>query len=249
MIGEAAGGLKRTKKESIKLIGEIADEKIEISKTGEKEYQLKMHLSTLESGISIGVFFYVQDHTNLYDTHFTSKLVATGKDSWSEERELTSKLSKEEVSFRTKNVALDQPKYLRSEIEVKDGKVVEYPLVIRLNGKEQSILYYFTLKLSEGAVVASLLYSKVQIEDEVWVRRRIFGTDDGQDKNLRIETLTTARKDCVICFTQKIDIVIMGCKHLAICSKCANTIKENKKNRECPVCRMKIDRFVRIVAN
>lgn len=48
---------------------------------------------------------------------------------------------------------------------------------------------------------------------------------------------------CVICCENDKDCVYMPCKHNAACIKCSKNLKE------CPICRLKIDDFIRIYKN
>ena len=45
---------------------------------------------------------------------------------------------------------------------------------------------------------------------------------------------------CVICCEQEKDCVYMPCKHNTACIKCSKNLKE------CPICRTKIEDYVRI---
>ena len=48
---------------------------------------------------------------------------------------------------------------------------------------------------------------------------------------------------CIICYDNDKDCVYMPCKHNAACIRCSKNLKE------CPICRFKIDDFVRIYKN
>jgi hypothetical protein len=49
-------------------------------------------------------------------------------------------------------------------------------------------------------------------------------------------------KDCIVCCDKPHDVVIAPCGNFALCSDCANTIKNNRGN--CPMCRGNIEHIV-----
>lgn len=53
-------------------------------------------------------------------------------------------------------------------------------------------------------------------------------------------------KDCVVCFSEKIDTIIMPCRHMCLCITCANALQKSAKPqaKKCPICRKsKISKF------
>ena len=46
-------------------------------------------------------------------------------------------------------------------------------------------------------------------------------------------------KECVICFSEKIDTIIMPCRHMCLCISCTISLQKSGKpqNRKCPICR------------
>lgn len=118
--------------------------------------------------------------------------------------------------------------------------------------EEKQILYsYFTLIYPTGdgtEIVAKCLFQKIETGLDTYVIKNIFGKEDQVSCNV-----DNLNDDCVICFAEKVDVVILPCRHLSIGFNCASTIRESKKNRECPVCRMskiglisEIEKFIRI---
>jgi hypothetical protein len=43
--------------------------------------------------------------------------------------------------------------------------------------------------------------------------------------------------ECVICLTNKKNILLLPCKHLCLCSECANNQEPSQRIAECPLCR------------
>lgn len=46
-------------------------------------------------------------------------------------------------------------------------------------------------------------------------------------------------KECVVCFSEKIDTVIMSCRHMCLCIGCAQALQNSSQPqaRKCPICR------------
>lgn len=117
--------------------------------------------------------------------------------------------------------------------------------------QEGQVVYsHFTLNNSTGSEIqGKLLFQKVEIGEESWIVKNMYGTED-------TIVAKASQGDCTICFAEKADVVALPCRHLAIGLECANKIRNNKeaKNaRDCPVCRMsrlllplEIEKFIRL---
>ena len=69
----------------------------------------------------------------------------------------------------------------------------------------------------------------------------------GSDEKTNVKFEDAAAKDCIICFDERIDVLVIPCRHLCLGLNCAKLIRnQTKKNKECPVCRTKIEKFIRI---
>ena len=52
---------------------------------------------------------------------------------------------------------------------------------------------------------------------------------------------------CKICFTEKINAVILPCGHFALCIDCAkNLLRRNPRNTKCPICRNAVTNITQI---
>ena len=75
--------------------------------------------------------------------------------------------------------------------------------------------------------------------DEIYTQRRDSLTDTPEDKN------------CVVCFNELSDTVVMPCRHLCICQKCCNRIRLMHETSDtinkCPLCRQQAEAFIHIV--
>lgn len=44
--------------------------------------------------------------------------------------------------------------------------------------------------------------------------------------------------DCIICMSEKIDVIVLPCNHMCICYNCC--VDFRAKNKKCPICRARI---------
>lgn len=164
--------------------------------------------------------------------------------------------------FPKLRLALTDEKFFTKEfvLDAEQNGLV-YPLILRIvnpgyqetekkGDVEGQIIYsHFTLvKNSDSEIVGKPLFQKVEMGEETWIMKNLYGTED-------TIVVKASQGDCTICFSEKADIVAMPCRHLAIGIECANKIRNNKeaKNaRDCPVCRMsrylssEIEKFIRL---
>ena len=42
-------------------------------------------------------------------------------------------------------------------------------------------------------------------------------------------------KECAICLTNRVDTIVLPCKHMCSCSSCCEDLR--KRARKCPICR------------
>lgn len=77
-----------------------------------------------------------------------------------------------------------------------------------------------------------LLKRKVELGLESWVLNNIYGTEEKVSVNVK-----ALENDCIICFAEKVDVVVMPCRHLCIGIDCAQAIRQKPKSRICPICR------------
>jgi len=56
------------------------------------------------------------------------------------------------------------------------------------------------------------------------------------------------RQDCIVCQTEPRDTAVLPCRHLCLCSRCADYIRTRTQyhSYKCPICREKIGRMMRI---
>lgn len=61
-----------------------------------------------------------------------------------------------------------------------------------------------------------------------------------------VEVLGEARNLCKVCIEKELDTLILPCKHLCVCSECANLLYKQPGGKKCPICRAKISETVKI---
>jgi len=68
----------------------------------------------------------------------------------------------------------------------------------------------------------------------------IFGTGLSSS----ITSLASCTKECVICMCEPRDTIVVPCRHMCLCARCASTMLE--QNHRCPLCRHKVLSYVQI---
>lgn len=58
------------------------------------------------------------------------------------------------------------------------------------------------------------------------------------------EDETESMRDCIICYNEPCDTVVMPCRHLCICHHCMGSVLERLSS--CPICRERISSVVQI---
>ena len=154
------------------------------------------------------------------------------------------------MKFRTENpFSINKSNENRYQKKADDN----FPIIIRLvknnfsNEKEKSgtkedskVLHYYFLSIKKDEEVYKLHLDLQNLEknNESFEIEQIYGIDNsgfGQ-AHARVEDQD---KECIICFTDKIDTIILPCRHMSICLECAQSLQNHKKehSRKCPVCR------------
>jgi hypothetical protein len=127
-----------------------------------------------------------------------------------------------------------------------------YPLIIRMEKvntdktaeREVSYTYFYLEKDKDGVVFTKKMRQKIEVGNSSWELMPIYGSDEKTHISAKIEDTT---KDCIICFDERVDVLVIPCRHLCLGLECAKLIRnQQKKNKECPVCRTKIEKFIRI---
>jgi hypothetical protein len=121
-----------------------------------------------------------------------------------------------------------------------------YPLIIKMETKtnrpdvQKKILYtYFGFKLTGGKYEAKFLKQKFEVNHNTFILDDIYGIANSE---LSIEG-NQELKDCTICLTNKIDTIVIPCKHMCICIECAKDLRD-RNNQKCPMCRNVVENYL-----
>ena len=125
-------------------------------------------------------------------------------------------------------------------------KTKVYPMVIALwhegegerEDNEQAQITYFDVKNGEAIPIKQTLFTNNELyklddiygmeEEEALTGVAVDGVADDDEANV-----------CVICITDEKDTTIMPCRHMCLCSACANDLRKN--TNKCPICRTEIE--------
>ena len=67
-----------------------------------------------------------------------------------------------------------------------------------------------------------------------------------ENKRVKLESETLAQAlECVICLSARRDMVLLPCRHLAVCGSCCGQLRR----QECPICRAPIEGTLSIIAS
>lgn len=130
-----------------------------------------------------------------------------------------------------------------------------FPLLIVLNSEVSaserngiSFLFY-PVRKSEFSqnIVISEEYTK--IKDKIFLMSDVFGVSSefGYGDNISVSqknSRDSENKSCIICFTKKIDCLLIPCRHLSLCFKCSKSLQMT--TNKCPICRDTIREIVKI---
>ena len=110
--------------------------------------------------------------------------------------------------------------------------------------RQVSYTYFYLDKGKDGVVETRKMRQKVEVGNSSWELMPIYGKDENVHIHAKIEDMD---KDCIICFDERVDVLVIPCRHLCLGLECAQLIRnQQKKNKECPICRTKIEKFIRI---
>lgn len=127
-----------------------------------------------------------------------------------------------------------------------------YPLLIRMEKvntdpneeRQVSYTYFYLNKEKDDVISARKMRQKVEVGNASWELMPIYGSDEKTHIHAKVDDMN---KDCIICFDERVDVLVIPCRHLCLGLACAQLIRnQTKKNKECPVCRTKIEKFIRI---
>jgi len=151
--------------------------------------------------------------------------------------------SKDEV-FPALASVLDSKMYKKdSLLKVVDGF---YPLIIKMETKSdrvdlpRKILYtYFSFKYHNKKYEGKFLKQKLEVNNVSYILDDIYGIADSDVSG----KASQEGKECTICMTNKVDTIVLPCKHMCLCVGCAKDLQD-RKDSKCPMCRTTVENYL-----
>jgi len=129
-----------------------------------------------------------------------------------------------------------------------------YPLIIRiekidlLKRDKKVFFYYFNFVKDEGELVIKLLRQKMELNGQAYEVNEIYGINSTEFGHEQGATIGDSEKECIICFSDQRDTIILPCRHMCLCVTCAKSLQA-QSNSKCPICRKDIESFLRLTKN
>uniref|UniRef100_A0A7S1IH09 RING-type domain-containing protein n=1 Tax=Eutreptiella gymnastica TaxID=73025 RepID=A0A7S1IH09_9EUGL len=110
-------------------------------------------------------------------------------------------------------------------------------------GRTQSQHTFMEVVLSGAAAPAlRILKQKLEIQGQVFELEEIYGL--GHEERAGADAESVEGDLCVVCITNPRDTMAMPCRHMCLCSECAEELR--MQTTKCPICRTRIERLVTI---
>lgn len=184
--------------------------------------------------------------------HFCTEEITNGQISYtSREPALTSETFhyKRGASqlFQQSSYVIDPSKFSEDELQYNQDKD-EIPVVIQCiaEDEESSLHAHMTFALIErssldGCYVMKPLKQKQFVHGLCYLLQEIYGIENKnnektkQDDDGDEDDLEDSGAECVICMSDMRDTLILPCRHLCLCSTCAESLRYQASS--CPICR------------
>ncbi|CAD8062968.1 unnamed protein product [Paramecium sonneborni] len=114
-----------------------------------------------------------------------------------------------------------------------------------LTSKSFQIIYFYKIDCNEQQFRCELINTKqlIMYKNRMFEIHELYGVKN-TPFNPEWNPNTVEDKECVICFCNIINTVLLPCKHMCTCSICADHILMNQKVKQCPLCRIEIDNYL-----
>ena len=141
---------------------------------------------------------------------------------------------------------LDISEYTKAELQC-EASSSRFPIVVCLESSAISAVNaqttYANAVFTDTNASAVPLKQKIQVGATIYELQEIYGIEgssdasggDGGDHNSR---------ECVICMTEMRDTTVLPCRHMCMCSECANVMR--MQSEKCPICRSPIESLLQI---
>ncbi|RLU16985.1 hypothetical protein DMN91_011054 [Ooceraea biroi] len=105
-------------------------------------------------------------------------------------------------------------------------------------------------KHSDGTYVLKALKQKLYVDGLCYLLQEIYGIENKNAENAKQpgsdEDTEDNGSECVICMSEVRDTLILPCRHLCLCSSCADSLRYQANN--CPICRAPFRALLQIKA-
>ncbi|KAF1328419.1 Ring zinc finger-like protein, partial [Globisporangium splendens] len=157
-----------------------------------------------------------------------------------------------------------------SELVYKEGSL-RFPLIVVLevlgsdaNPQSQSTFCTF-LKNASDAWTVKMLKQKVQVEGLTYELQEIYGIDGSlaaapkMDNSGNVDGEASGDQktgggldeidipdgaECIICMCEPRNTTVLPCRHMCLCSECAEALRKNSST--CPICRTRVEALLQI---
>lgn len=156
------------------------------------------------------------------------------------------------INIAENSYCLELGKY--SEEELANHTNVFYPMILRiekmdpLKADKKVFLYYFHFVKEEGEYVIKMLKQKMELNGQAFEVNEIYGINSTEFGKQQSATIGDSEKECIICFSDTRDTIILPCRHMCLCLGCAKSL-QSQASSKCPICRKDIESFLRLTKN
>lgn len=151
-----------------------------------------------------------------------------------------------EVSENNKSdILIDDILIGKQSNAIEEDKIIKsFDLAIKVSRSESEndfLLVLYSLKSLESIYKFS---EKFLISEGIAYSIRAVFDQSTNQSSLSSDHLNEDGRICVVCFGNKVDCLILPCRHFIICYSCTKTLRGT--STDCPMCREKIDSFVKL---
>jgi len=203
------------------------------------QYYLTFKFSSM-ADVEITIFYRAKDHI---DDQQNTEYIDVDGDRYTPVKSYIFGVVKNQ-EFPANASVLDSQLYTKDDLMKFSNST--YPLIIKMETKtdrmnaDKKILYnYFAFRLTGGKYEGRFLKQKLQVNGTSYILDDIYGI---ADSDLSGKT-NVEGKECTICFTNKVDTVVLPCKHMCLCLDCAKDLRA-RQSPKCPMCRTTIENYL-----
>jgi len=141
---------------------------------------------------------------------------------------------------------LDVTSYKEQDL-LYNGDQGMYPIVIVLQSSDleenakpsgrvtSQITFAALIHCSDDSWAIKPIKQKIKCDNKLYVIYEIFGLENGE---------ADGGKECVICMSEPRDTTVLPCRHMCLCSSCAEVLRH--QSNKCPICRATVKSMIEI---